>query len=115
MLIEITSLSTTQSFSSWGNIRFDELLSSYSPTTGKRIICCIFIHKFTSCLYDFLIFSAGLTSLSRSTKKLKMAKEKNITSSSWPKKSKLLDDVRNSSNLRRSSCKPARDIVDDPI
>ena len=47
--IGITSLSMTPSFSTWWNIKFNELLSSCSPTTGKRIICCIFIHKFTSC------------------------------------------------------------------
>ena len=47
--IGITSLSTTPSFSTWWNIRFDELLSSYSPTTNKRIIYCIFIHKSTLC------------------------------------------------------------------
>ena len=32
-----------------------------------------------------------------------MTEEKNVASSCWPKKSKLLEDVRNSSNLRRSS------------
>ena len=102
--IGITSLSMTQSFPSSWNIIFDELLSSCSLTTSKRIICCIFIHKFTSCLYDFLIFSARLTfSPSRPIKKIKMAKDKNIASSSQPKKSKVPEDVRKSSNLRRSS------------
>ena len=119
--IGITSLSTTQSFSSWWNIIFDELLSSCSPIAGKRIICYIFIHKFTPCLFDILIFSTGLTSSpNRPTKKLKIDKEKNIASSSQPKKSKLLEHVRNSSNLRRSSRRPVHSFdfsnyVDDLI
>ena len=49
-----------------------------------------------------------------------MVKDKNIASSSRPKKSKLLEDVRNSSNLRRPSCRPTHQFdfsntVDDPI
>ena len=49
-----------------------------------------------------------------------MVKEKNVASNSQPKKSKLFEDVRNSSNLRRSSRRPAyqfdfSNIVDDPI
>ena len=60
------------------------------------------------------------SSPSRPTKKLKIAKEKKPTSSSWPKKPKLYEDVRSSSNLQPSSCRPSHqfdfsNIVDDPI
>ena len=52
--------------------------------------------------------------------KLKMVKEKKTTSSSRPKKSKLSEDVRTSSNLWSSSRRLAHhfdfsSIVDDPI
>ena len=64
-------------------------------------------------------FSAGLTSPSRPTKKLKMADEKNIASNSRLKKPELPEYVRYSSNLRQSSCRPAHhdfsNTVDDPI
>ena len=69
----------------------------------------------------FIFFPARLTSSpSRPTKKLKMAKKKKTTSSSRPKKPKLSEDVRNSSNLRWSSCRLAyqfdfSNTVDDPI
>ena len=58
--------------------------------------------------------------LSRPTKKLKMAKEKNIASNNRPKKPKLLKNVRTPSNLRRSSCRAVHQFefsntVDDPI
>ena len=74
----------------------DELPNSCSPTIGKK--------SFTAFInlphVDFLIFSVGLTSSSnRPSKKRKMAKEKNIASSSFLKKPKLSKDVRNSSNL----------------
>ena len=117
--IGITSLSTAPFFSTWRNIKFDELLSSCSPTTSKIIICCIFIHTFTSFLFPY--FSVGLTSsASRPTKKLKMAEEKKATSSSRSKKPNLSEDVRSFSNLRRSSCRLAyqfdfSNTVDDPI
>ena len=52
--IGVSSLSTTPSFSTWWNIIFDEFLNSCSPTTGKIIIYCIFIHIITHA--DFLIF-----------------------------------------------------------
>ena len=66
-------------------------------------------------------FSTWLTSsLSRPTKKLKMAKEKNIASNSRSKKSKLLEDVRNPSTLQRFSRRPAHQFdfsntIDNPI
>ena len=66
-------------------------------------------------------FFARLTSSpSRPTKKLKMAEEKKTTSSSQPKKLKFFEDVRNYSNLRRLSRRPAHrfdfsNTVDDPI
>ena len=49
-----------------------------------------------------------------------MAKEKKTIFNSRPKKPKFSEDVKNSSNLRRSSCRPAHqfdfsNIVDDPI
>ena len=72
-------------------------------------------------LIRFPLFSLGLTSPpSRPTKKIKMAEEKNITSSSRPKKTKLPENVRTLSNLRRSSCQPVHQLVfsnnvDDPI
>ena len=61
-----------------------------------------------------------MTSPIRPTKKLKMTKENKITSSSRPKKPKLSKDVKNSSNLRESSCTPTyqfdfSNTVDDPI
>ena len=116
--IGITSLFMAPSFSSWWNIRFDELLNSCLSITSKRIIYCIFIHKFTLCWLPH--FSAGFTSShSRPTKKLKMVEEKKTISNSWPKKPKLFEDVRNSSNLRRSSHRPAyqfdfSNTIDDP-
>ena len=51
--IGITSLSMAQSFSSWWNVKFDELFNSCSLTASKRIICCIYIHKFTLYLSYF--------------------------------------------------------------
>ena len=60
------------------------------------------------------------SSPSRPTKKLKMAKEKKTTSSSQLKKTKILEDVRNSSNLWQSSHRPVHrfdfsNTVDNPI
>ena len=60
------------------------------------------------------------SSPSKPTKKLKMVEEKKTTSNNWPKNPKLYEDVRNSSNLWRSSRKPSHqfdssNIVDDPI
>ena len=65
-------------------------------------------------------FERLTSSPSRHTKKLKMAEEENIASSSRLKKSKLLKDVKNSSNLWRSSCIPAHQFdfsntINDPI
>ena len=51
--IGITSLSMAQSFYSWWNVKFDELLSYCLPTVGKRIICWMCIHKFTLFLSSF--------------------------------------------------------------
>ena len=49
-----------------------------------------------------------------------MAEENNVASSSRPKKPKSFEDVRNSSNVRWSSCRPTHQFVfsntvDDPI
>ena len=49
-----------------------------------------------------------------------MAKEKNITFNSWPKKPKFLENMRTPSNLQRSSCQLVNQFdlsntVDDPI
>ena len=66
-------------------------------------------------------FSIGLTSSPyRPTKKLNMTEEKKIASRSRPKEPNLSEDVRSSSNLRRSSHRLAHqfdfsNIVDDPI
>ena len=49
-------------------------------------------------LISLFFFSTGSTSSpSMYTKKLKMVEDKNIASSSWLKKPKLFEDVRNSS------------------
>ena len=71
---------------------------------------------------DFLIFfSIGWNSSpSRPAKKLKMVKEKKTTSNCRPKKPKLSENVRNSSNLRWSSHKPTHlfdfsNTIDDPL
>ena len=61
-----------------------------------------------------------LTSPSRPTKRLKMAEENNIASSGQPKKSKLPEDVKTPSNLRRSLRRPTHhfdfsNTVDDLI
>ena len=58
--------------------------------------------------------------LSRPTKKLKMVEEKNIASSSWPNKLKLLENVKTSSNLRCSLHLSVHqfefsNIIDNPI
>ena len=60
------------------------------------------------------------SSPSKPTKIFKMTKEKKTTSSGRPKKPKLSEDVRNFSNLRRSSRRPTHQFdfsntVNDPI
>ena len=63
---------------------------------------------FINLLQAFLIlrfFTRLTSSPNRPTKKLKMAKQKNVASSSWPKKSKLPKDRKTPSHLQRYSCR----------